>query len=94
MARQHQIGKVATSVFTEDGLIKVVYHSTVVVAFNDRLITLNTGGWRTATTKTRMNQTSSEFGLGYNIFQKNFKWFARHNGEVHKFNNDGILLHR
>jgi hypothetical protein len=49
---------------------QVWYHSTCVVEFDKDVIKLCTGGWRTATTKTRMNQASNQFGLGYSVYQK------------------------
>ena len=58
----------------------VRYHSTdVVVASHDRNdnlhIILNTGGWFTVTTKTRMNQTFRQWKLPIGVFQKNFNWY-------------------
>ena len=66
----HQLSNVRT----------VRYHSTDVVVTcydrNDNLhIILNTGGWFTVTTKTRMNQTFSQWGLPIGVFQKNFNWY-------------------
>jgi len=74
MARQQTVGRTATTIKTENGITQVTYHSTVVVEFNHEKITLNSGGWRTATTKTRMNQTSNQFDLGFGVFQKDFDW--------------------
>jgi hypothetical protein len=72
----HTLGTTATSVFTEDGWTKVVYHSTVVVKWNAETIELNTGGWSSATTKARMNQASNQYGLGYTVSQRNYKWYV------------------
>ena len=38
-------------------------------------ITLNSGGYRTATTKRRMNEVSEEYDLGFKVYQKNFDWY-------------------
>lgn len=77
MAQQNQLGTTATAVFTDDdGFTKVVYHDTKVLQFNNDTIKLNTGGWFTSTTKTRMNQASNQFMLGYNVMQRAGKWFA------------------
>ena len=76
MGQQQTIGKVATTVFTENGFIKVKYHSTTVIEFNYEKIILNSGGWRTATTKTRMNQACNQFNLGIWVYQKDFTWFV------------------
>ncbi len=91
MGQQTKIGKVATSVYTEDGSTHVIYHETKVVQFNADLIVLDSGGWRTATTKTRMNQVSQQFDLGYLVFQEDFEWFVRFEGKTLEFE-DGIEL--
>ena len=60
-----------------DGSIEVKYHSTTVVHVDkDGTITLNHGGWMTATTKARMNEAADEFGLGYSVYQEKGKWFV------------------
>lgn len=74
MAQQQTIGRTATTITTENGTTKIRYHSTVIVEFNHEKIILNSGGWYTATTKTRMNQTSSQFDLGFSISQKDYEW--------------------
>lgn len=73
MAQTQKLGKTATSIFSEDGWTKVIYHSTIVVKWDDDQIILNTGGYHTVTTKTRMNQASNQFNLGYIVFQSKFK---------------------
>ena len=93
MTRWNQIGKTATSVFTEDGITKVLYHSTIVVRFSDDQIELDSGGWRTPTTKVRMNQTSNQFDLGYSVYQQNHEWFVDYQGETYEFD-DGLTLQR
>jgi hypothetical protein len=81
MSRVDQIGSHKTSLFTDtDGLTKVVYHSTTVIAWNDKRIILNSGGYMTTTTKTRINQASNQFALGVKVYQKNFDWFVTHRG--------------
>jgi uncharacterized protein YcnI len=77
MAQQSTIGTHRTSKVRVDNKLMVVYHSTPVVQItNNRYVKLNTGGWYTATTKTRMNQASNEYGLGFSVYQKNFDWFV------------------
>ena len=39
-------------------------------------ITLNSGGYRTATTKRRMNEVSKEDDLGFKVYQKNGDWYV------------------
>ena len=79
MGQNHTVGKTATSVRRDpDGTIRVVYHSTEVVrAEPSGVIHLNTGGWFSNTTKARMNQAASQFGLGFLVSQKDFNWSVR-----------------
>jgi len=93
MPQLQRVGNHATSIFTEDGFTKIVYHTTVVVKFNYDTIVLNSGGWETATTKVRMNQASSQYNLGFTVLQKDFEWFISYNGKVIDFH-DNIELKR
>ncbi|GAG03802.1 unnamed protein product, partial [marine sediment metagenome] len=75
------------------GQVNVRYWETDVVSFNDRLIVLESGGYRTNTTKKRMNPVSDQYGLRYLVFQKNFDWFVDFGGETVDFE-DGMILDR
>jgi len=78
---QTQIVKgVATKVFEDNGDTVVTYHGTEVVRFNQLLVFLNTGGWKTATTKLRMNQASNQFDLGFQVFQSKHEWYVQIKG--------------
>lgn len=92
MAQQHRLGKTATTVATHDGFTRVTYHSTVVVTFNDAQFSLNSGGWHTATTKTRMNQASHQFGLGYTVFQRDGHWFVNYRGQDTPFTDNAWFV--
>lgn len=94
MSQQYQVGKVATSVVTEDEVTKVTYHSTPVVKFSQNEIVLNHGGWKTATTKTRMNQAANQFELGYSVFQKDFEWFIDYQDKIIPFDKQEVTLSR
>ena len=95
MGQVAQVGRVATTIHTNElGQTQVVYHSTPVVTFNHKVIILNTGGWMTATTKARMNQASNQFGLGYQVFQRNFDWFVDYKGKTKPFNDRLLELTR
>ena len=92
MAQVEQIGKHMTTVDfrKSDGRTFVRYWSTDVVQFDNQWVTLDHGNWMTATTKVRMNQTANQFGLGFNVYQKNFEWFvATPSGDVIKFHPQG-----
>lgn len=94
MTQMQRVTGRSTEVFTdEDNLTKVVYHKTVVVAFNEDLVRLNSGGWKTVTTKTRMNQASNQYRLGFAVIQKDGVWAVWHNGVALPFT-DGMELRR
>lgn len=82
MATMHQIGKTATVIGNDGYMNYVQYHETQVVRWNDRQIILNSDGWRTATTKNRMNQTSNQFNLGFRVYQQNFDWYVTFKGKT------------
>ena len=56
-----------------------------IVDWDTGIITLNTGGWETSTTKLRMNQASSEWGLGYHVYQHKHDWFVTHDGNTYNY---------
>jgi hypothetical protein len=61
MAQQHNVGSHATTVRRDKaGVLSVVYHQTEVVRADANTITLDTGGYFTSTTKTRMNQAARQ----------------------------------
>lgn len=94
MSQQQKVGTHRTTVATDaSGVTRVTYHSTVVVEFDHKTIILRTCGYRTATTKTRMNQASNQFSLGYSVFQKNYEWYVTFKGQTYQFK-DGITIHR
>ena len=54
---------------------KLTYHETVVCELLPNGKTrLNSGGWRTATTKKRMNQFAEAMGFPWRIREVNRKW--------------------
>lgn len=94
MTQQFKIGRVATTIASDgEGSTEVVYHSTRVVIFNAELVVLNSGGWYSATTKTRMNQVSNTFHLGYQVFQKRHQWYVEFQGKTYPYS-DGMRLDR
>jgi hypothetical protein len=60
----------------------VIYHHTRVVSWEPGTltgwprVTLNSGGYKTVTTKCRMVQASNQFGLKYTVFQRDGEWFV------------------
>jgi hypothetical protein len=94
MAQQHRLGKGNTTVSADaNGLMVVTFHSTQVVKFNDKIIVLNSGGYHTATTKTRINQASSQFNLEYSVSQRDYSWYVTFKGKEIDFT-DNMTLKR
>jgi hypothetical protein len=83
-----------TAIFTANGMTHVRYHQTSVVSFDSTKIKLDTGGWKTHTTKLRMNQASNQYGLGYRVYQKDFEWYADFKGREIPFDGNGLVLKR
>ena len=92
MAQQSRLGTVATHVSREDGVLTVRYHGTrVVEVYPNGKVILNSNGYRTSTTKTRMNQASTQFRLGFHVWQQNFAWFVDVDGHTLEFR-DGMAI--
>jgi hypothetical protein len=97
MTQMAQISRNNTAIIKGEDYVAVVLHRTPVVKVGDGLggvITLNSGGWRTPTTKTRMNQVANAWELGFNVYQKDFEWYvSMADGEVREFA-DGMTFAR
>ena len=79
MSQTSRVSGRATSVFKDtDGATCVKYHNTTVFKLSPtgNSVTLNTGGWRTATTKLRMNQALNQFGIPLSVYQKDGQWYV------------------
>jgi hypothetical protein len=92
MSKMNHIGTHKTSIFKDvDGFTCVQYWSTIVVKFNGSKVTLNSGGHRSLTTKTRINQTAQYYNLGFSVYQKDFEWFVSIGHKTLEFK-DGITF--
>jgi hypothetical protein len=83
-----------TRVLTDEEKTRVFFHDTPVVTFDEKTIELDHGGWRTRSTKVRMNQASQEFELGFRVFQKAHDWFVDFHDETYLFDADTLTLNR
>lgn len=95
MAQQQQVGSVHTTVHTNEfGEIQCIYHKTKVASYNpsDGIIVLNTGGYFTATTKTRMNQFSNQYNLKFKVYAKRGDWFVSIGSKIVLFQNGVAVL--
>lgn len=89
----NKLSNYATTISTHEGKTRVVYHNTTIVSFDNHTITLDTSGWKTVTTKRKMNQASEQFGLNYHVFQIESDWFIRWENKTLPFE-DGMILVR
>lgn len=65
-----------THVANKDGVSFVFLHGNCIAQIGDTWLRLFDGGWRTNTTKSRLNAILSEHGTGERVFQKNWQWFV------------------
>lgn len=71
---KRKIGNNTYAYIEHDGSVSIELHGTkVVVFYANGLVKLNSGGWRTSTTKDRINKYSP-----VKVYQKNFEWFLTH----------------
>ena len=68
-------------------------HGHLIATFdhNLRAVKLDSCGYETVTTKSRLNAILEEVKYGCKVFQKNFDWFVRYNGQTASFW-DGMIL--
>ena len=71
-----QIEKVAGNTYkiTTDTGYKIRFHETDIIEFKNDEILLNTGGWKSVTTKSRMNDYLPD---RYYVFQLDFNWYVK-----------------
>jgi hypothetical protein len=79
--------KVGNNTYAEiesDNSVSVRLHGTAVVRFYPNgLVKLNSGGWRTSTTKNRINKYSP-----VKVYQKKYEWYLQDGAEFE----DNILV--
>ena len=60
---------------------KVFLHGNHIATIGDTWMELFDGGWKSNTTKSRLNALLSAFGIdGEKVFQKDFQWFVMQDG--------------
>ena len=71
----------------------IVLHRTAIAVYdhNTQAVKLNTGGWYSNTTKSRLNAILSEVKYGCSVFQKNWNWYVSFNRQTQDFI-DGMIL--
>ena len=68
-------------------------HGHLIATFDHNLkaVKLDSCGYETVTTKSRLNALLEEVKFGCKVFQKNFVWFVKYNKETLMFW-DGMIL--
>ena len=70
-----------TQVVNIEGVSFVYLYSNLIAMVGDTWLELFDGGYKTSTTKSRLNAILQEFGIaGERVYQKNFTWFVNYNG--------------
>lgn len=70
--------KRATTVVKNGDWLACYYHDTPVVQWRQdkSQIVLNSGGYLTKTTKTRMNEVASNYALPFRVYQEKGEWYV------------------
>jgi hypothetical protein len=72
-----------TQVVNIEGVSFVYLYNNLIAMVGDTWLELFDGGWKTNTTKARLNSILQEHGAGERVYQKNFEWFiSTKDGEV------------
>ena len=71
----------------------IVLNRTAIAVYdhNTQAVKLNTGGWYSNTTKSRLNAILSEVKYGCAEFQKQWNWYVSFNNQTQDFV-DGMIL--
>lgn len=65
-----------TEVINVDGVSEVYLHGNLIAKVDETTIVLYDGGYRSNTTKSRLNAILNRFGHNFDgVFQKKFEWF-------------------
>ena len=72
---------------------QVRLHGHLIATFDHstRALKIDSCGWQSVTTKSRLNALLEEVKWGCKVFQKNFDWFVSFNGQTKDFW-DGMIL--
>ena len=67
-------------------------HQIATLDHNTNAVKLDSCGYESRTTKSRLNAILDEVKYGCRVFQKNFDWFVGYNNETQRFFDGMILL--
>ena len=81
-----------TRVLHTDGVAEVYLHGNKIAEVGDNFIRLFDGGWRSVTTKSRLNAILRGNGNGTEgVYQRNHQWYISHDGIEEEFVSGMIL---
>ena len=67
-----------TEVITNDTVSNVYLHGNLIATVTETDMTIFDGGWKSVTTKSRLNALCDEFCItGECVYQKDFLWYVR-----------------
>ena len=66
-------------------------HNICTLDHNTNAVKLDSCGYETVTTKSRLNAILEEVKYGCRVFQKQFEWFISYNGQTQSFW-DGVII--
>ena len=71
----------------------IVLHRTAIAVYDhkNQALKLNTGGWYSVTTKSKLNAILQGLIAAASVFQRDFIWFLNYNKSTHNFF-DGMIL--
>jgi hypothetical protein len=86
-------GVETTTTMDRDGALVGYYRGTPVARLAGDVVTLKTGGWKSRTTKVRMNQFSNNFASGvFSVYQKDYQWLVSVNGQTLPFDGNELTF--
>ena len=93
MAQTQIFRGVETTTIHSDNIILGIYRGTTVASKKGNSITLQTGGWKSRTTKLRMNQFANTYAQSrFGVTQKNYEWFVLVGDQKIPFEGDTITF--
>ncbi len=67
-------------------------HQIATVDHSTNAVKIDSCGWQSVTTKSRLNALLQEVKYGCKVFQRNFDWFVSYNNQTVDFMDGMILL--
>lgn len=96
MPHMSKLSSYRTTVANSETHLIVTYAETAIVIWSKKAntIKLDTGGWKTVTTKRKMNQTANQYGLGFGVRQERGEWYYQESrtDAWHPFFNNDVTI--